>query len=375
MADSSTGNQDEDTLSGGQNTDKVAESGSTGVSDVSNTAESSTAGDDNKPSMLDAVEAALNRGKEQSSGSGDDKGDQGTDSVAGGVDAPKAAGDELGEISPEELASYHPKTRRRIEQFLGNIKGLKEELSTVAPQAERMVKLDGFIKEQGFSPDNMNTLFSVGSRLVKGGLSNEDMNSMAEMALAVNNDPQRAYALLTPLMQTLAQITGDILPVDLATEVQAGRLTEEHAREISQSRAGKVLNESQTKQAQDAKLAETTRAETERLTALGDSVGTAITNWENSWKTRDPDHAIKHALWQDKMNVYVARLKTKEETLPDAKIVVAKAEQFKKEVEAVLAKIRPNRQSINPTPQGGSSTGSKAKPSSMLEAIGNALDR
>ncbi len=340
-------------------------------SDDSNPADTSTAEDAEKPSLLDAISSALNPGEEKSSGSGDEKEAEEAAEAATGESKDKAAGaeeDDLGEVTDDELKRMHSKTRRRVKQLLGNVKALE-------PIAERMAKIDKFVEDNGLSKENMNTLFEGAVKLKKGGLTDDDFRTGVEMMLAVNNDPQRAFSLLMPLMETLAALTGEVLSPELAEQVNAGKITEEAAREISRSRAGRVIQTSQQQEAQrlaEAEAAQRVQAQTQQQ---ADAVATGITNWEQNWKTRDPDYAIKSSLWRDKMDAYVAKVQTGQEPLPtDAKAIVAVAERFKKDVESTLLKIRPQRKAISGTPQGvGTSTGSKAAPASLKEAIGNAL--
>lgn len=346
--------------------------------DDSNPAATSTAEDAEKPSLLDAISSALNPEEEKSSGSGDDEDAKAAADAATGKSEDKAAGaegEDLGEITDEELKGYHSKTRRRVKQLIGKAKGLEVEVTTLKPVAERMAKIDKFVEDNGLSKENMNTLFEGAVKLKKGGLTDEDFRTGVEMMVAVNNDPQRAFELLMPLMETLAALTGEVLSPELAEQVNAGQITEEAAREISRARAGRVIQTTQQTEAQKRSQTEAAAQAQAALKQQGDAVATGITNWEANWKTRDPDYAIKSSLWRDKMDAYIARVATKQEPAPaDAKAIVAVAEKLKKEVESTLLKLRPQRQAIKPTPHGvGTSTGSKAAPASLKEAIGNAL--
>jgi hypothetical protein len=351
-----------------------------GIQDASNTADSSTADQDaEKPSMLDAVKAALKPEGEQSSGSGDDKGaKEAADAATEGAKDPAKAEeeDDLGEVTDEELKGYNHRTRRRVKQLIGKAKAFEQELESLKPAAEQMSKISSFVQENNLSRENLNTLFDGAVKLKKGGLTDDDFRTGVEMMLAVNNDPARAYQLLTPLMLSLASLTGEVLSPELAAQVNAGQITEEAALEISRSRAGRVVQTHQQTEAEKRAEAEAEEQRKASLQTQGDAVGSAITNWEKSWKTSDPDHSHKYALWRDKMDVYIARIETGKEPLPDAATVIAKAEQFKKDVTSTLLKMRPSRQPIRTTPTGvGTSTGAKAAPGSLKEAITNVLQK
>lgn len=348
-----------------------------GTSDV-NTADSSTA-EDAKPSLLDAVSAALHGGEEQPSGSkGDDEGAEdaakaATDDKPQGEKSAEAADADL-ELSDEETKGTDPKARR-IRNLVGKVKQVNDQLRSMQPVAERMAKIDKFVEEHGLSKENMNTLFAGAVKLKREGVTDEDFRASVEIMTAIRNDPNRAYALLLPVVESLAALTGDVLSDDLVQQVAAGQITEEAARELSRSRAGRVITQHQQTEAQKRAQADAEARARSAAAEQGNTVAMGITNWEDQWKSRDPDYAIKSSLWRDKMDAYIARVQTKQEPAPaDAKAIVAIAEKFKKDVEATLLKLRPSRKPINPTPHGvGTSTGSKAAPASLKEAIGNAL--
>ncbi len=346
-----------------------------------NSADSSTAEDADKPSLLDAVSAALHREEEQPSGSkGDDEGAEDAAKAAAGDESKDEktaeAKDADLELSEEETKGTDPKARR-IRNLVGKVKEAHDQVRTLTPVAERMARIDKFVEENGLSKENMNTLFEGAVKLKKGGLTDEDFRTGVEMMVAVNNDPQRAFELLMPLMETLAALTGEVLSPELAEQVTAGQITEEAAREISRARAGRVIQTTQQTEAQKRAQAEQQQSAQAQLQKQGDAVATGITQWENQWKRSDPDYAIKSSLWRDKMDAYIAKVTLKQEPIPaDAKAIVAIAEKLKKEVETTLMKIRPSKKPINPTPHGvGTSTGSKAAPFSLKEAIGQALNQ
>lgn len=339
-------------------------------------AESSNA--DSKPSMLDAVKAALGGEAEQSSGSGSEKGGEndpakpaeGADPKAGEVDESSHG------LSEEELGRLNAKTRERIVELSGKVKSANDQVRTLQPMADRMAKIESFVQQNGLSSAYMTNMFDGAVKLKNGGLTEDDFRTGVEVMLAVNNDPIKAYALLTPIMQSLAALNGEILSPELAAQVEAGEITQEAAQEISRARAGKVVTTHQATVTQKRQEDDAAAQRQSELNTQGASVEQAINGWEKNWKGRDPDHSHKYALWRDKMDVYIARIETGKEALPDAKAVVAKAEQFLKEVTTTLTKMRPSKTAIRSTPQGvGTSTGAKAVPGTLKEAIQGALAR
>lgn len=329
-----------------------------------NTANSSTAEEAKKPSMLDAVRAALQPKEEQTSSSSDSK--DAKDSSAKG-DKPDEQ-DDMGEMTNEEYQSYHSKTRKRIDRFVRKEKALKEEVETLRPAAERLARIESFVAEHKLSKDDMNVMFDAAASVKASGLSNEDFKSGVEIMKAMRNDPQRAYELLAPVFQDLQKLIGEELSPDLRQQVQEGKITEEAAKEISRGRAARLI---QTTQAQQQEETSKVQAQQKERETLGLNIGTAITNWEKSWKGSDPDYRTKAALWNDKMDVWIARLEVGKEPMPQtAEEVIKMAEKCKKEVEDSFRKLRPPKPAIQPGPSGASSsTGSKAAPKTMLDVV------
>jgi len=379
MADSPTDELEDKELDGQR--DAAGSGQEDGTEDDNSTAGTSTAEDAEKPSMLDAIKSALGDEEEQPSGSdGEDKDAKDAAKAATG-EGPEGAKPADGkdadlELSEEEAKGNDPKTRR-IRNLVGKVREAHDKLREAQPAAERMARIEKFVEEHQLSTDNLNNLFAGAVKLKQGGLTDDDFRTGVEIMVAVNNDPQKAYELLMPLMESLAVLTGDVLSPELQKQVQEGQITEEAARELSRGRAGSVLRTSQQTEAQ--KRAETEAAERVKAQKQqqGDAVASGLTNWENQWKGRDPDFSLKYDLWKGKMDALIARIAMGQETPPtDAKAMVALAEQYKKEVEVTLQRIRPQRAPMKSTPQGvGTSTGSKAAPSSFKEAISAALNQ
>lgn len=337
-----------------QNSTEEHKEGESGQEGSSQSAESPAAEqkDDKKPANIaDAVRAALSSGKEQSSSSGEEGGKPGTETKAA-----KAAGEEeeLGELTDEELASYKPKTQRRIQQFREQVKGLSTELADTRPLAERYIAFDRFCKDANLLAEDINT----------------GMNVMKLM----KNDPIKAYETLTPIYNTLQALVGIVLPSDLQQQVEGGRITKEAAQELSRLRAstGLVTEQKKTLDAQETK--KRNDAVSQSAKKLGDDVGVATTDWEQRWKASDPDFALKHARVSEAIELEL-RKQADAGTLPrTVKDAVKMLDDVKTRVEREMQKLLPKRQAIKQTPQGpGSTNRSKPRANSVYEAVAQAV--
>jgi hypothetical protein len=95
--------------------------------------------------------------------------------------------------------------------------------------------------------------------------------------------------MLQPVMRDLQGHVGEILPADLAKEVEDGTISEERAKELA--RAAREASAAQT----PGRAAQ--RAAARRRRARWQDNHTKITSsikgWEDGWKAKDPDYKLK----------------------------------------------------------------------------------
>jgi len=126
----------------------------------------------------------------------------------------------------------------------------------------------------------------------------EEAAQALELAALVKRDPMKAWEILKPTVQDLLTRTGQVLPADLKTEVQAGRMTREVALEISRLRAAQTNTVSAQKMQQEAD-------ERVQRTQTARALSEAAAVWERS-KTNDPDFVRlneeiqKEVIWQQR---------------------------------------------------------------------------
>ena len=345
------------TQSGGaeQKTDvAAAQSSGADQKDVA-AADTSAAGsqDEKKPaSMLDAVKAAVERDRAEKASTSENGGPEQE------VDPPNPDGKEavdegaLGELTPDEFYRYGKRAQRRIRQLDGKTKELQKEVDRLAPAAENFERLSAFVHDAGLSRDEVDDLIKVG-------------------ALAKTN-PWAARERVVEFLKQLDQVTGHVLPDDLKQQVQQGYISEPHALELSQHRARQHRGDVQSQHQQQARQAEQARQTEQKLV---NDVATAVSAWENKWKSEDPDYRALHARVSEKMELALVRAqqagklpKTTAEATALADKVLAEARQ---EMKPLLTKREP----IRPVAGSHASPTARPKPTNMLEAIRQAVGR
>lgn len=355
MPESSTG--DEDVKNTGQETNNDASK--TGDSNAPSTdtqaadAKSPIAQDkkdDNQPKdMVSAVRAALTKGKEQSSGSSDEEGEP---KKPADPNAKPAEGEEeeLGELTEEELNSYKPKTQRRMRQLLGMNEELTAQVEQYKPAAEQYEGIRSYCE--------------------KAKLTREDVNTGFEIMNLMKNRPEEAYEKLAPIFRALEAVVGEVLPDDLQKQVMDGKITEEHARELSRLRMKSHFTEARTSEQQEEEEENNRKKAVEILKT---ECATAVSGWEKSWKASDPDYRVKHTRVMNEIKLALFEAKTNG-TLPKNKAeAVALAEKVKKAVEDDMKSLLPRKNSVTPITKVRSATESKPAPKTMLEAVKQAV--
>jgi hypothetical protein len=321
---------------------------STESKDVNQSAPEASAGGDSgaeaPKSVLDAVSAALkaDKGAEGSPASQPDTNGEVKDSAEAEPlpDRP----------TPEELNSYHSRTRRRIKQLLDRGDKAETEIKTLQPLAEQARKINDFVDQSGLSWDEVNSGFNL-MRLMK-------------------NDPFAAREALAPMMDALNKACGIELPPELKQKVDQGYVDEQTARDLAQAQQ-RARFATQANQ-QTVERIEQARAQEAHQRHVG-SVTSAVAAFQDNWKKSDPDYATKSPLVMEKVELTLSRLARQGQTIVDPAQAVKIVEDAKKAVEATFKPFTSRNQPINPLPSGSVSATAGAKPRSMAEAVAQAL--
>jgi hypothetical protein len=296
--------------------------------------------------LLDAVTKAA-RGEveqEQSPGSEQDDG-EGQDPAAS-ADT-KDGEEDLGEVTDEELQSYKPKTRKRIEGLLNERKELAAERDQYKQSHEQ--------------------LESVRNYFAQTGLSSDDINNTVEIARLIKADPAKALEQIKPIYERLQMHVGERLPDDLQTQVNQGYLSQAHAKELASRRheTERLRQHEQQRTEQERQ-----RSVEQQRQQFGEQVGRAVSEWEQSWSKSDPDHSRKVPFVRDRIK---AKLSGLGRGLQSADEAVKLADEAKAEIDREMRSFAPKRPEERPVTGGTTQPSARPAPKSTYEAIARAV--
>ena len=155
-----------------------------------------------------------------------------------------------------------------------------------------------------------------------------------------------------------------MLPDDLREQVNAGYITEEHARELSQHRARTAHQ--QVKAADQEQRSQRTQVETQKKTVQG--IEQAITAWESKWASTDPDYQKKQRKVQEQIEISLSRAQRANKLPKTAEEAVKLADECRKRVEAEYAQFSPAKREVRHV-TGGSAVSAASPPKTLQEAI------
>ena len=320
--------------------------------DVNSPGESSASGSGvETPTLLQSVEAALNKsGKEASPAS-----ENGNEKDKTGAQKPEdaAEGDEdlKSDITEEEISKFSPRSQRRIRQLLAQRDDGFQERDSLRPRADNWDRVTAYMREHSIAPDELD-------------------NTIAITGLINSRQYDKALAALTPIYRELAQKAGELLPEDLKEKVRLGHISEPDARDLNKQRAAaSAAAERETRNTERA-TADNERSATQ---AQINNATKAVDDWAKAKAGSDPDWNLKQKDVADqvKLRILEGGLPKYPKTNEEA---VAIAEDALKVVEERYKLLRPKPKPIQ-SPATGQfvSPHSKAVPKSLSEAIDQAL--
>jgi len=241
------------------------------------------------------------------------------------------------EPTAEELETYRPRTKKRIEQLLDERKTLRDEVKP-------MRKFGEYLKSQGISNQDMNLLLDVGTALKRG-------------------DYGRFLERITPFVQTAQQAVGLVLPPDIQAQVDAGTMQPDAARELSVRRVQVARSEHEVQNLQ-------TSNQQQAVQTNANQVAQAVDEWAEATRKSDPDYG--------KIEDMVRRLvlaQVQEKGAPtDTKVALEYAKTAYDQAKAFVQKAQPAPRPTTPTPETvPQSSTPLAEPDSLMQVAVNAL--
>lgn len=267
---------------------------------------------------------------------------------------PQAQAAEEGEIpaqiTEQELASYRPRTRKRIEQLLGQNRDLTGRLEAAEREAGGTRELQKFLKDQDISKEDFGLTLDLAAAMRRG-----DFKTFLEG--------------VAPYVQLAQEALGLSLPDDLHAAVQAGHMSQEAAAYTSRLRYEQRLAQANAMRYEQRTQDETRSREAEQFTQR---VTNAVSQWEAGIRSRDPDYAAKESVIRDLLPAVVEERgapRNEAEAVAIAEAAYARANQM-------LSRFAPKPQRTQPVPSSISRVnGAMPEPKSMLEAAQQALRR
>lgn len=191
--------------------------------------------------------------------------------------------------------------------------------------------------------------------------ADEASTGLQIMAL-MKNDPAKALEALTPFVNTLRELTGEVLPDDIRNKVDDGFMDEDAGRELSKARA----EADNQKRINDRVAAQQTNVQGQQHK---DHLARTVTAWEDNARQSDPDYDLKQDEIDDRVRVLVSE-RGSPNTEEDAISMANEAyESVNQRFKARMGTKRAIR-----TASGGKLGGTPvAEPKSLLEAVQNAV--
>jgi hypothetical protein len=301
---------------------------------------------ESRESLLDVVRKAAPR-KDAQPGPGDERGV----SRSGESAAPGAQSKEdLGPLTQAEVDAFSPRTRKRIDEFRSEIKGLKAQIAPLEAQAQTTQALQNFLKQ--------------------ADIAKEDFGLVLDLAAAMRRGDFRTFLEgVAPYVKLAQESLGIQLPADLQRAVQSGHMTEDAARYTAQVRA-----QQQLAQGQLARVTQETsqRDHAEAVQQFQASVAGAVSDWEKGVRRSDPDYARTEPVVRELLHAVVHERGPPRS--PAEAVEIAK--QAYERAKAMASRFVPGPRGTHQVPSSiNRVNGARTEPKSLKEAIHFAIER
>lgn len=300
---------------------------------------------ESRESLLDVVRKAAP--KRDQPGDGAVAGDP----TRGASAAPSAQSrPDQGPLTQAEYDSFHPRTRKRIDEFRREIKTLNEQMVPLQAQARTTAELQNFLKQADIAKEDFGLVLDLAASMRRG-----DFKTFLEG--------------VTPYVKLAQENLGISLPADLQNAVRMGHMTQDAARYVAQERGARLLAET--------RLNRTTQetSQRERAEAVQEfqaSVAGAVSNWEQGVRKSDPDYARKEPVVRDLLHAVVQERGPPRSPAEAVEI----ARQAYERANALVSRFNPTPRSTHQVPSSiNRVNGARAEPKNLKEAIHFALER
>jgi hypothetical protein len=301
---------------------------------------------ESRESLLDVVRKVAPR-REAQPGPGDERGV----SRSGESAAPGAqSNDDPGPLTQAEIDAYSPRTRKRIDAFRAEIKGLKSQIAPLETLARTTAELQNFLRQ--------------------ADIAKEDFGLVLDLAAAMRRGDFRTFLEgVAPYVKLAQESLGIQLPADLQAAVQGGHMTQDAARYTAQVRA-----QQQLAQGQLARVSQETsqRDHAQAMQQFQALVAGAVSDWEKGIRRSDPDYARTEPVVRELLHAVVHERGPPRS--PAEAVEIAK--QAYERARAMTSRFMPSPRGTHQVPSSiNRVNGARTEPKSLKEAIHFAIER
>jgi hypothetical protein len=301
---------------------------------------------ESRESLLDVVRKAAPR-KEAQPGPGDERGvSRSGESAAPGAQSK----DDPGPLTQAEIDAFSPRTRKRIDEFRAQIKGLQSQIAPLEAQAKTTQELQNFLRQ--------------------ADIAKEDFGLVLDLAAAMRRGDFRTFLEgVAPYVKLAQESLGIQLPADLQRAVQSGHMTQDAARYTAQVRAQQQLAEAQLSRVTQ----ETTqRDHAETVRNFQAQVAGAVSEWEKGIRRSDPDYVRTEPVVRELLHAVVHERGPPRS--PAEAVEIAK--QAYERAKTMTSRFMPSPRGTHQVPSSiNRVNGARTEPKSLKEAIHFAIER
>lgn len=235
-----------------------------------------------------------------------------------------------------------------------------EEASDKAPVPYK--RFQEVIAEKNEFKHGADQFDKITNYLSHNNINADEAETGLQIMALMKNDPAKALEALTPFVNTLRELTGEVLPDDIRNKVDDGFMDEDAGRELSRARA----EADNQKRINDRVLTQQNNAQSEQHK---NHLSRTVTAWEDQARQSDPDYDLKQDEIDDRVRVLVSE-RGSPTTEEDAISMANEAyEAVNQRFKARMGTKRAIR-----TASGGKLGGTPvAEPKTLLEAVQNAV--
>lgn len=185
------------------------------------------------------------------------------------------------------------------------------------------------------------------------GLSTDEVAEGFQIMALMKTNPVEAHKRISEYKSRLDAFVGATLPPDIQKKVEEGYVDEESAKELAMLKAQQGLYQQQQVNAMQ-----------QRDQQSRGNIHSAVVNWEQQMRVKDPDWSAKQEMVIDQVKLMLQA--EKPSTPEEALALVERAHSTIKER---LSRFAPQRRPVTHVSSSTSSAHATAQPRSLLEAV------